>query len=384
MKKRKIFRFLFSLLTAAVFFSCLVTEDDVIEKSSTTKEETFSDEYKIPVDFDFEGTVAPWYHFSQAAASVTFDDGTYDQYAAAFPLLEELDIKGSFYLAARLIDQGSWDDNGKRRKMMSWIEAAEIAAAGHEIGSHSMNHRDMTEEGVNLKEELLGSRKFIEEKLPGVKIETFCWPHWRETPETIEIASSYYLSARSGNGIIDYYLNRKGGIPENSPLSMYAINALGFLDSHREEEWKVLIDRVYEKGSWFVSSYHGVNNGTLSDEELGWNPLKKDMFIQTLEYQKEKAFWIDTFANVSKYIYERDASVLYIGNKGFKIELTLDDQLDDTIYNQKISVSLKKPENWSAPVLRDSSGQVFPYTMSHDRIFLDIFPDGSSFELKPY
>lgn len=385
---RKLFHLCIILNFTLFLSSCLITkkneENKIITNENSIKTEDIGEEYAIPPNFDFEGTLAKWFQFKQAASSVTLDDGTYDQYAAAFPILEDLGIKGTFYLAARLLDEGVWDDNGTIRKMMNWDQAAEIAEAGHEIGSHTYNHIDLTTGEADVEFELRFSREYIEKKIPSINVETFCWPHWRETEETLKLAAENYISARSGNGVISYYLNRKGGIPSNPPENMYRINALGILNSQRDDEWKSLIDSVYKKGSWFVSSYHGVDNGNLPRDCKGWSALSSDVFTQTLLYPKNLGFWMDTFANVSKYIFERDASVLHVRNTGKTIELILDDQLDDTIYNQKLSLNLKIPLFWLSPAVSDNSGREIPYKIDGNTIFLDIIPDGSIIEIKPY
>lgn len=373
--------FLYSFLFPLT--SCLVPDDDG-NIGETIIADSPRKEFIIPADFDFEGTLADWHDFSPAAASVTFDDGTYDQYAAAFPILEELGIKGTFYLAAHLIDRGAWNDGGTVRQMMSWSHAREIAAAGHEIGSHSMNHLDLTTSGVDLELELKGSRDFMEENLPGVNVETFCWPHWRENPEALAMASQYYLSGRSGNGLIEYYYKRKGGIPSNPPSDMYKVNALGILNSQKEEQWKGVFDDVLERGSWFVSSYHGVDNGTLSPGQVGWNPLSDTVFKETVLYPVRKGFWVETFAHVSKYIYQRDAAVLRISNKKYSIEMTLDDQLDDNVYDRKLSLRLNKPANWTSVLVLDHKGREVPYRTEGQSLIMDILPDGSVIEIKPY
>ena len=106
MERKKIFLLLCLFIFSFVIHSCLVTENDVVkekppaplEKKEIILAEEPVDENKNFIDssFNFNGTVATWYLFKQAAGSVTFDDGTYDQYAVAFPELEKLGIKGTF------------------------------------------------------------------------------------------------------------------------------------------------------------------------------------------------------------------------------------------------------------------------------------------------
>lgn len=368
-------------ITTTIFTSCLIHEEDAVSETENIRE--IPEKYTIDSRHDFQGTIATWHNFSQAAGSITFDDGTFDQYSAAFPILEQLHLKATFYLAARLLDEGSWDDHGTLRKMMNWNQAAEIALAGHEIGSHTYNHVDLTTGEADVDFELRYSREYIESKIPGLKVETFCWPHWRETEETMAIAAKYYISARSGNGIISYYFNRKGGIPSDPPANMYQINALGFLNSHKDGEWQHVIDQVYESGSWFVSSYHGIDSGDLPENSLGWSALSAEKFTETLKYMQKKGFWMDTFSNVTKYIYERDNAILHIKNRGKTIEISLDDQLEDDVFNKELTIGITKPENWASIEIFDGEEKAYSFSEKNNQIFMNIIPDGKTIEIHP-
>jgi peptidoglycan/xylan/chitin deacetylase (PgdA/CDA1 family) len=364
-----------SLLLMVIFSSCLVTENNVL--NDPVKIEKTS--YNINPSFDFQGTIGLWKKFKKAAYTVTMDDGTYDQYSVAFPVMEELGIKGTYYLATNYIDIGVWDDHGSIRKMMNWNQAAIIARAGHEIGSHSLNHYDMSKSDINTQKELYDSREYIKSKIPGITVETFCWPHWRESPEAEELASKYYISARSGNGLLSHYLHRKGGIPSDSPDNMFEINALGFMNDQKKEDWQTVINEAYESQSWFVSSYHGVLENALTE----WSPLTRYEFKETLLYPRDMGFWIDTFANVSKYIFERDNATLHIKNKKKSIEIILDDKLDDQIYNQTLSISFLKPENWQSMEIQNIDTKNLAYSERDNKIFIDIFPDGNPIVIQP-
>src|SRR6056297_1570399 len=91
----------------------------------------------------FSYRLTPWYEGRRAACSLTFDDGTVDQYQVAFPLLRERDMRGSFYILTGFRDLGVWKDGMIKRRLFSWEAARKIAAAGNEIGSHGVTHRDL-------------------------------------------------------------------------------------------------------------------------------------------------------------------------------------------------------------------------------------------------
>jgi peptidoglycan/xylan/chitin deacetylase (PgdA/CDA1 family) len=69
---------------------------------------------------------------------LTFDDGYKSQYTTAKPILDKYGFKGTFYVVcnyAQKIDT----------YRMNWTEIKELHQQGHDIGSHTMNHADLTQ-----------------------------------------------------------------------------------------------------------------------------------------------------------------------------------------------------------------------------------------------
>jgi peptidoglycan/xylan/chitin deacetylase (PgdA/CDA1 family) len=67
--------------------------------------------------------------------SFTFDDGWVSQYDIAYPLLQAHGMQGTFFVNSNLI--------GKDGRL-TWSHLEELAAAGHEIGGHTLDHPDLT------------------------------------------------------------------------------------------------------------------------------------------------------------------------------------------------------------------------------------------------
>jgi hypothetical protein len=93
----------------------------------------------------------------KGAVSITFDDGYPSQVTLGVPLLNERNIKGTFFL----ITMPGWIYSH-----VDWETWREVARQGHEIGSTTINHPDLTllPEGV-MRWELLESRNIIEENV---------------------------------------------------------------------------------------------------------------------------------------------------------------------------------------------------------------------------
>jgi peptidoglycan/xylan/chitin deacetylase (PgdA/CDA1 family) len=109
------------------------------------------------------------------AVALTFDDGYRDNYEHALPLLEEAGLPATFFVTVGLLEReravvarfarmravAPTDIEG-----LTWPEAAELAAAGHEIGSHTWSHpvlATMSREAV--REELRRARETLEDRL---------------------------------------------------------------------------------------------------------------------------------------------------------------------------------------------------------------------------
>ncbi len=72
--------------------------------------------------------VSPWPGRRQGAVSLTFDDGAASQLELAVPMLNELALRGTFYLNPK---------EGFEGKLAPWKD---VAAAGHELGNHTVSH----------------------------------------------------------------------------------------------------------------------------------------------------------------------------------------------------------------------------------------------------
>jgi peptidoglycan/xylan/chitin deacetylase (PgdA/CDA1 family) len=111
---------------------------------------------------------------------ITMDDGYRDNYQNAFPILEELGLKGTFFLATEFIDKNN-------TIYMDWDMVEEMAAAGHRFEPHSKTHPDLT---VNDRDfiiwEVQGSRETIAAHV-GYLPRYFAYPSGRYNEEVQQI-----------------------------------------------------------------------------------------------------------------------------------------------------------------------------------------------------
>jgi peptidoglycan/xylan/chitin deacetylase (PgdA/CDA1 family) len=100
---------------------------------------------------------------------ITFDDGYRDAFYRAAPVLSRLRMRATAYVITGRIVDGD-------RAFLSWGLIRGLERRGIEIGSHSVNHRGLTQlSDRELLRELVGSRRALERGL-GHPVQWFAYP----------------------------------------------------------------------------------------------------------------------------------------------------------------------------------------------------------------
>src|ERR1035437_10365094 len=85
-------------------------------------------------------SVKKWADDSKSAFSFTFDDGFQSQFLNAIPVLDSFGFKGTFFLISSVMV----DDTPGVWRYGTWDQFRNAALEGHEIGSHTVTHPDLT------------------------------------------------------------------------------------------------------------------------------------------------------------------------------------------------------------------------------------------------
>ena len=114
---------------------------------------------------------------ARGLVGLTFDDGYADFLDHAVPLLEKHRMTGTLYVVAgRLGGANDWDD-GPRLPIMDADQVRAVAAAGHEVGSHTMTHPRLAgADPAVLAAEVGDSRRVLEDVLQA-EVAGFCYPY---------------------------------------------------------------------------------------------------------------------------------------------------------------------------------------------------------------
>jgi peptidoglycan/xylan/chitin deacetylase (PgdA/CDA1 family) len=145
----------------------------------------------------------------QRSVLIALDDGYRSAYNIAFPLLKKYGFVATLFIYTNFI--------GVPNIAITWDQLKEMRAAGFTIGSHTMNHSDLTKpiegetepEFINrIKEEILGSKKIIDQKL-GQDTHLLAYPFGHYDQRSIKAAreAGYKMAMSVNRGGNPFFIN---------------------------------------------------------------------------------------------------------------------------------------------------------------------------------
>lgn len=298
--------------------------------------------------------VGNWRGFRTAAITYTFDDHCSNQFAIAVPLFNEFGYK------LTLFPVPSWGPN--------WTNIQNAAAAGHEVGSHTVNHSNLSSmDDVNEAIQYADSQSIINSYIPGQQCRTIAYPFC--APGNQALCAQYYIAAR----------HCQGNIEVNTPSNFYIISSIVCGSAGSVNSTSAFITKFTSAASsngWCVFLIHGI------DSDGGYSPLLSTVLRESVQYldANRNTYWVSTFGNVVRYIRERNAvSVTESSNTGNRITLQVTDTLDNAIYNYPVTIRRPLPAGWTSA---DVSQNGQPVAVSlvvvgpTTYIMFDAVPDG--------
>ena len=308
----------------------------------------------------YSGTVASpyevgnWPGFRTAAVSYTFDDHCSNQFAIAVPMFNEFGYK------LTLFPVPNWGPN--------WSNIQNAAAAGHEVGSHTMSHPHLGSMTIaDQTTELVNSQNTVNSYIPGQQCVTIAYPFCE--PSDQALTATYYIGARHCQGLIE------GNTPGNYyQISSVICGSAGAVKTAADFNTKFV--SVASTKGWCVFLIHGI------DSDGGYSPLSSSVLRSSLQYldARRSTYWVSTFGNVVRYIRERnDVSVAETSNTGDSITLSVTDTLPNGIYNVPITIRRPLPAGWGAANVSQNA-QAVPSSIvkvnSTAYVMFDVVPDG--------
>jgi oligosaccharide reducing-end xylanase len=158
---------------------------------------------------------------------------------------------------------------------------------------------------------------------------------------------------------------------------------MGILSPDHFSAWASFADQISSESGWAVINFHGIDDGMIDQQFLGWRALSIESFRSLLEYVDKSDRWIAPFGRVSRYIHERQAAkIRLLSLETDSVTLSLSDNLDDDLFDQALTVKLKLSALWgNAEVYQN--GQIMWSQMKGEGFLLfDAFPDRGSIVIR--
>jgi peptidoglycan/xylan/chitin deacetylase (PgdA/CDA1 family) len=341
--------------------------------------------------------VNTWAGNKKAAFSFTFDDSFISHYTTVRPILNQYGFKGTFYLISGYITEtlpGIW-------RYGTWEMFREMAAEGHEMGSHTVTHPDLNEllEGdiyteKTLHYELYNSKIQIRQNIPGAEVITLAYPFTHHNSLVDQITNMYYEAGRAG-----------GAVPNNSSLTgterMSVTSKSENFNTPRtstaddEDEWqdfKTYLEKTVAKNGWGTLMAHEVypfSEIPYAVEIGAYYPMSSEWLTKLCDYLKEKSdsgsIWVETAANVLKYMRERESfNSVVINSTDTLIEISVTDNMDDAIYNYPLSAKITVPADWDAVIVTQNGAStlLIPVVNSIEAyVSAQVIPDNGNITL---
>ncbi|NAS24955.1 polysaccharide deacetylase family protein [Herbidospora sp. NEAU-GS84] len=109
---------------------------------------------------------------------LTFDDGYADFHTEAMPILDRFGFPATLFLTTGWVADAGGEAAGRPLDhMVSWSQAREAAAQGHEIAGHSHSHPQLDQlPDAELRQELRRGKAVLEDRL-GLPVTTMAYPY---------------------------------------------------------------------------------------------------------------------------------------------------------------------------------------------------------------
>lgn len=314
---------------------------------------------KIFVDkSDFFYQISPIYDFKQSIVSLTFDDGSPNQFFVGIPILRERNLPATFYVIT------DWIDIKTKGFLLSNI------SKDYEIGSHTVTHPDLVKIGNSAaNKELLDSKTALQSSFGINSGLTMSYP-WGVTNSSVKkLVKNIYLAARSTDpGYNSFYT-----------LDRYALKIQSFerrTGAYRANPW---VDYAIKNRAWLVEMIHGIDNS-------GYSPVDSRTLIEHFDYIKsvEDKIWCSTVSNVMKYIDESKNAKIecdFCNDTVFKIRIN--DFMDDSVFNQMLSIRIKVPANWDSISISNTEKAKTEYNNNSKFILFNALPDNQLLTIRP-
>ncbi len=153
---------------------------------------------------------------------ITFDDGYENVFKIAMNILNDFNQKGTCFIVANNIEKtNDWDEKLNKSfnlKLMNSSHINEWINNDFEIGSHSLDHLDLTILNKEEKENQIINSKEILNKKFNYNVQSFSYPYGKYDYDCVNILKNYYNFAVTTNKSL--FNKKKHGLLEMPRVSI--------------------------------------------------------------------------------------------------------------------------------------------------------------------
>lgn len=301
--------------------------------------------------------IGTWAGFRTAAVSFTFDDGPQSDVDIAMPMFEKYGYKATFNIVT------NWA-GGNINGMLTWSGVKELAAAGHEIASHSDSHPD----GTMSANEISSSKGKINQNIQQpYGCVTLAYPNCN-TPGDAQVLQNYVVGriCNSGSSIMG----------KNGPSNWAAVPAM-MTGGNGTSDFTGNMQTAVQQGGWVAFLTHGFTTGT--NGYANYSPTNASAMEEGLKYakQNDSKIWVAPMGHVAMYIKERNASTATASTSGSSITVKLTHTIANDVskYEYPLSLRIKNDNNWTA-ASGTQGGKAITTSIKDGYIYFDAVPNG--------
>ena len=240
-------------------------------------------------------TTVPW-NGHKGAASFTFDDGLHSQTNNLTFLDNMPDVSVTFFVCT-----GTMDFSTNSQPHLNY------AKKGHEIGNHTVNHKDLTKEGNPASEISNAASKL---RSMGLEATSLATPYCAQNANVKNAINQEHFISRGcgGSGLTGW---------DTEPDWMQ-------IDSHYWQQngstvsaFKSSADQAASGSKWHVQLNHGVG--------ANWDVISAADIKTLIEYAVSKDLWVASFSKVGAYLrahFTIDKATSTNTSTGFKVTWT--------------------------------------------------------------
>jgi len=318
--------------------------------------------------------ITTWYQNKPGAVSVSFDDASYSQYSAAYPVLEKLGIKGTFGIVGEWVGEEpafSAEPGSMEIKKMGWPQLLELYDHGHELAAHGYTHEkyDKLLPVPDLVEEMKKIKTLIESRTH-TKVYTMNYPYsYASGNIPIAAEESGYLFGRTGLDTIN----------PSSPGNMYLLATHVILnasspDSGTFQNW---LDQA--KGNWLILMYHHLfEEGSKEMEIIRSHNVVNTYSLTPFQFEKQMKsvdladYWVAPISAVGKYITQRDNTEVRVIRTKKKIYINTFTNLNKNVFNHPLTIEIELP--WKNVGVQGSRNDGI-FKTGERKLFIDAYPE---------